>query len=84
MTTPCIVMTGTRPIFNLVQVTQELSEAVAAAQYPRSPTVVKKCVVAFIGGHPSGGTDSSLLSGTLPVLDVYVIRGHTMLPDNAN
>jgi hypothetical protein len=39
-------------------VTQELSEAVAAAQYPRSPTVVKKCVVASIGGHPSEGTEN--------------------------
>ena len=38
-------MIGTRPIFYLVPVTRELSEAVATAQYPRSPTIVKRCVV---------------------------------------
>ena len=45
MTIPCIAMIGTRPIFYLVPVTRELSEAVATAQYPRSPTIVKRCVV---------------------------------------
>lgn len=45
MTIPCIAMLGTRPIFYLVPVTRKLSEAVAAAQHPSPPTVVKKCVV---------------------------------------
>jgi hypothetical protein len=39
-------MIGTRPIFYLVPVTRELSEAVATAQYPRYPAVVNKCGVA--------------------------------------
>jgi len=39
-------MIGTRPIFYLVPVTRELSEAVATAQYPISPTMVKRCVAA--------------------------------------
>jgi hypothetical protein len=47
MTISCIAMAGTRPIFYLVPVTRELSEAVATAQYPLSPTIVKKCLVAF-------------------------------------
>jgi hypothetical protein len=46
MTIPCITMVGTRPIFYLVPVTRELSEAVATAQYPISPTMVKRCVAA--------------------------------------
>jgi len=45
MTIPCIVMIGTRPIFYLVPVTRELSDAVARGQYPSSCTAVKKCVV---------------------------------------
>ena len=36
MTIPCIAMIGTRPIFYLVPVTRELSEAVAEAQYPHA------------------------------------------------
>ena len=47
MTFPCIAMTGTRPIFYLVPVTRDLSEAVAASKYPSSPTVVQRCVVTF-------------------------------------
>ena len=45
MTIPYIAMIGTRPIFYLVPVTRELSDAVATAQYPLSPTSVKKCAV---------------------------------------
>jgi hypothetical protein len=45
MTIPCIVMIGTRPVFYLVPVTRDLSEAVVTAQYPLSSTIVKKCVV---------------------------------------
>jgi hypothetical protein len=45
MTFPCIAMTGTRPIFYLVPVTRDLSEAVAASKYTSSPTVVQRCVV---------------------------------------
>lgn len=81
-------MTETWPIFNLVPVTQELSEAVTTAQYPRSLTVVKKCVVASIGSHPSEGMENpdfqELSLRHLPVLEVYVIRGNTILPDMTN
>ncbi|KAN0114121.1 hypothetical protein V8E52_007097, partial [Russula decolorans] len=58
VTIPCIVMIGTQPIFYLVPVTQELSEAVATAQYPRSPTLVKKYVVAFNSHRLSEGMET--------------------------
>ena len=58
MTIPCITMIGTRPIFYLVPVTRELSEAVASAQYPLSSTVVKKCVVASNSRRLSEGMES--------------------------
>jgi hypothetical protein len=58
MTIPCIAMIGTRPIFYLVPVTRELSEAVATAQYPRSPTIVKKCVVASNSRRLSEGMET--------------------------
>lgn len=58
MTIPCITMIGTRPIFYLVPVTRELSEAVATAQCPLSPTVVKKCVVASNSGRLSEGMET--------------------------
>ena len=45
MTIPCISMIGALPIFYLVPVTRELSDAVATFQYPLSSTVVQKCVV---------------------------------------
>ena len=44
MTIPCVVMTGTRPIFYLVPVTGELSNAVIAGQYPATQTRVLRCV----------------------------------------
>ena len=37
-------MIVTRPICYLIPVTRELSEAAAIAQYPLSPTIVKKYV----------------------------------------
>ena len=55
MTIPSITMIGTRPIFYLVPVTRDLSEAVATAQYPLSSTVVKKCVVTSTCRHLSEG-----------------------------
>jgi len=61
MTIPCIAMIGTRPIFYLVPVTRELSEAVATAQYPRyraGPTVVKKCVAASNSRRTSEGMET--------------------------
>jgi hypothetical protein len=58
MTIPCITMIGTRPIFYLVPVTRELSEAVATAQYPLSSTVVKKCVVASNSRRLSEGMET--------------------------
>lgn len=58
MTIPCIAMIGTRPIFYLVPVTRELSEAVATVEYPLSPTMVKKCVVASNSRSLSEGMDT--------------------------
>jgi hypothetical protein len=58
MTIPCITMIGTRPIFYLVPVTRELSDAVAAGQYPPSSTVVKKCVVASNSRRLSEGMET--------------------------
>jgi hypothetical protein len=55
MTVPAITMTGARPVFYLVPVTEELSESVATAEYPLTTTEVKKCVVAIEGGHESVG-----------------------------
>jgi hypothetical protein len=58
MTIPCIAMIGTRPTFYLVPVTRELSDAVATAQYPHTPTVVKKCVVASNSRRLSEGMET--------------------------
>jgi hypothetical protein len=58
MTIPCIAMTSTRPIFYLVPATRELSEAVATARYPRSPTVVKKCIAASNSRRLSEGMEN--------------------------
>ena len=58
MTIPCIAMIGTRPIFYLVPVTRELSEAVITAQHPLSPTIVKKCVVHSDSCGPSEGMET--------------------------
>jgi hypothetical protein len=44
MTIPCITMSGTRPTFYLVPVTQELSTAVIGGLYPATETKVLKCV----------------------------------------
>ena len=44
MTIPCITMTGTRPTFYLVPVTQNLSDAIILGQYPATQTQVLKCV----------------------------------------
>jgi hypothetical protein len=40
MTIPCITMSGTRPTFYLVPVTQELSTAVIGGVYPATETTV--------------------------------------------
>ena len=58
MTIPCITMTGTRPIFYLVPVTRELSEAVLTGQYPAHTTKVNKCVVISNGGRLGEGMES--------------------------
>ena len=52
MTVPCITMTGTRPTFYLVPVTQELSDAVITGQWPKVETRVRKCVT--VAGHNHG------------------------------
>ena len=49
MTIPCITMSGTRPTFYLVPVTQELSNAVIGGIYPATKTRVLKCVT--VAGH---------------------------------
>lgn len=49
MTVPCITMTGTRPIFYLVPVTQELGGAVINGKSPEVETKVLKCVT--LVGH---------------------------------
>ena len=51
-------MIGTRPIFYLVPVTQELSEAVAIAQYPLRPTTIRKCVVTSPSRRLSEGMET--------------------------
>lgn len=45
MSIPAITMVGTRPIFYVVPVTQELSTAVERGIYPEHQTEVRKCVV---------------------------------------
>ena len=52
MTVPCITMTGTRPTFYLVPVTQELSDAVITGQWPKVETRVRKCIT--VAGHNRG------------------------------
>ncbi|TFK35027.1 hypothetical protein BDQ12DRAFT_655917 [Crucibulum laeve] len=49
MTIPCITMSGTRPTFYLVPVTEELSNAVISGKYPGNQTKVLKCVT--VAGH---------------------------------
>ena len=46
MTIPCIKMTGTRPTFYLVPVTETLSEAVIRGQHPATRTRVLRCPTA--------------------------------------
>jgi hypothetical protein len=59
MTIPCITMTGTRPIFYLVPVTRNLSEAVATSmRFSLSPTVVQKCVVTSSSHRLSEGMET--------------------------
>ncbi|KAF8342802.1 uncharacterized protein EI90DRAFT_3030298 [Cantharellus anzutake] len=45
MSIPCITMVGTRPIFYVVPVTQQLSTAVARGEFPEHITEVRKCEV---------------------------------------
>lgn len=45
MSIPCITMVGTRPIFYVVPVTQQLSTAVERGEYPEHVTQVRKCIV---------------------------------------
>jgi hypothetical protein len=64
-----------RPIFYLVPITRELSEA-ATGQYPLAPTAVKGCVVASESNEGIENPDfrqSCSLSGTL--LPLYSRRG---------
>ena len=45
MSIPCITMVGTRPIFYVVPVTQQLCTAVEQGEFPEQVTEVRKCVV---------------------------------------
>lgn len=45
MVIPCITMTGTRPAFYKVPITEALSTAVVTAQYLYTPTKVVSCCV---------------------------------------
>jgi hypothetical protein len=58
MTVPCIAMIGARPIFHLVPVARDLSQAVATSQYPLSSTMVEKCVVSTNSRHLSEGMET--------------------------
>jgi len=58
MVIPCITMTYTRPIFYLVPVTQELSQAVAFGLFPPNPTVVKRCVASPKSGRIFDGMET--------------------------
>jgi hypothetical protein len=59
MTIPCITMSGTRPTFYLVPVSQALSTAVATGQYPPTETEVFKCVTILrhVAGHQRRASD---------------------------
>jgi len=60
MTIPCITMSGTRPTFYLVPVTQDLSDAVILGQYPATTTHVSKCVtVRTHARRPSEGMEDA-------------------------
>jgi hypothetical protein len=52
-------MAGTRPTFYLVPVTQALSTAVVAGQYPEAPTEVVKYFACL--GHDSGSTGNEVM-----------------------
>ena len=45
MSIPCLAMVGTRPVFYVVPVTQQLSTAVERGQCPEHTTEVRKCAV---------------------------------------
>ncbi|KIJ17164.1 hypothetical protein PAXINDRAFT_73571 [Paxillus involutus ATCC 200175] len=54
MSIPCITMVGTRPIFYVVPVTQELSKAVERGDYPEVVTKVRSCTVVGSGWLSDG------------------------------
>ena len=55
--TPWLFHASPWPALDPSPVTQELSQAVATAQYPTNPTVVKKCVVASNSHRLSEGME---------------------------
>lgn len=57
MTIPCITMTGTRPTFYLVPVTQNLSDAIILGQYPVTRTQVLKCVTTRVHARTTGTSE---------------------------
>jgi len=68
MTIPCITMSGTRPTFYLVPVTQDLSNAVILGHYPATQTQVSKCVtVGTHARHASEGMGDTLQPSSHPV-----------------
>ena len=55
---PCIAIIGTRLIFYFVPITEELSQAVLAGQYPIPTTLVRKCVAVSDSGRLNEGMES--------------------------
>ena len=57
MSIPCIVTVGTRPIFYIVPVTEQLSVAVERGQCPEHTTEVRKCEVVGETGQLNEGME---------------------------
>ena len=70
MSIPCITMVGTRPIFYVVPVTQQLCTAVEQGQHPEEVTEVRKCVV---GAETQSFDGMERLDFRLEALKHYVL-----------
>ena len=57
MSIPCIVMVGTRPVFHVISVTEQLSAAVERGQCPEHMTEVRKCEVVGETGQLNEGME---------------------------
>jgi hypothetical protein len=70
MSIPCITMVGTRPIFYVVPVTQQLCTSVEQGQHPEEATEVRKCVV---GAETQWSDGMERLDFRLEALKHYVL-----------